>query len=37
MPMEVDIEATDPAAAITLAWDQAIRQGVSVNNIHLLT
>jgi len=35
MPMEVEIEASDAATAITLAWHQANQKGIIVNKILL--
>jgi hypothetical protein len=37
MPMDIEVEATDPAAAIVRAWDDCLTRGIAVKDIHLLT
>ena len=37
MPLDTEVEATDLATAITLAWDRAKRNGLMINEFHLLT
>ena len=37
MPWDVEVEATDPATAITIAWDRAIRAGAVIKKFILLT
>jgi len=37
MPLEVEIEASNAATAITLAYERARRKGITVNGFILLT
>ena len=37
MPMDVEIDADTPSIALTLAWDRAIKRGINVKDILLLT
>ena len=37
MPIDIEVEATDPATAIVMAWDNALRKGMRIKDIILLT